>query len=69
MELIDPHNVAEDFCDGIGDVKTIDDKVRFAAFTRQNSTGIVIRRLVIPIYELPDVIQALAMALAEATRK
>jgi hypothetical protein len=68
MELIDPHSAAEIFCDGVHEVKTIEGVVRIVLFSRQNNVGIVAARLAIPATELPDVIQALAISLAEAAK-
>ena len=68
MEIIDPHNVQEIFFDGAHDVRIIDGVVRFAIFSRQNSVGVIVARLAIPVSELPDVIQALVIALAEAAK-
>lgn len=68
MELIDPNNVVEIFFDGIAEVRTIDGVVRFAIFSRLDGTGVVVARLGIPLGGLPDVIQALVLALAAAAR-
>ena len=68
MDLIDPHNVSEIFFDGVHDVRIIDGVVRFAIFSRQNSAGVIVARLAVPVSELPDVIQALVIVLAEAAR-
>lgn len=68
MDLIDPHNAAEIFFDGITEVRIVDRIVRVALFSRQDGTGVVVARLAIPLSELPDVIQALVIALTEAVR-
>ena len=68
MDLIDPHNAQEIFFDGIHEVKIIDGVVRIVLFSRQNSTGTIVARLALPLSELPDVIQALVIALTEAAK-
>jgi hypothetical protein len=68
MDLIDPNNAQEIFFDGINDVKIIKGVVRAVLFARQNGVGIVAARLRLPAVGLPDVIQALVIALAEAAK-
>jgi hypothetical protein len=68
MDVIDPHNVAEIFFDGIHEVKIIEGIVRIVLFSRQNATGVIVARLALPLSELPDVIQALVIALTNAVR-
>jgi hypothetical protein len=68
MDLIDPHNAQEIFFDGIHEVKIIEGIVRIVLFSRQNSTGVIVARLALPLSELADVIQALVIALTEAAR-
>ena len=68
MEIIDPHNVQEIFFDGLHDVRIIEGIVRVALFSRQNAVGVIVARLALPLSELPDVIQALVIALAEAAK-
>ena len=68
MELLDPHNVQEIFCDGVTDVRIIENLARAVFFSRQNGVAIVAVRLAVPTSVLPDVIQALVVALAEAAR-
>ncbi|MET4210499.1 hypothetical protein [Bradyrhizobium sp. LA2.1] len=68
MDVIDPHNAQEIFFDGIHEVKIVDGIVRVVLFSRQNSTGVVVARLAVPLSELPDVIQALVIALTEAAK-
>jgi hypothetical protein len=69
MEIIDPHNAAEIFADGVHEVRIIDGVVRAVFFSRQNGVGIVVARLRLPVAGLPDVIQALVIALAEAAKQ
>ena len=68
MDLIDPHNTAEIFIDGISEVKIIEGIVRVVLFSRQNSTGVIVARLALPLSELADAIQALVIALTEAAK-
>lgn len=68
MDLIDPHNVVEIFFDGISEVKIIEGIVRIVLFSRQNSTGVIVARLALPLSELPDAIQALVIALTNAAK-
>jgi hypothetical protein len=68
MDLIDPHNVAEIFFDGIHEVKILDGVVRIVLYSRQNSVGVIVARLAVPVGGLPDMIQALVIALAEAAK-
>lgn len=68
MEVIDPHNAAEIFFDGVHEVKIMDGIVRVVLFSRQNSVGVVVARLALPLTELPDAIQALVIALTEAVK-
>jgi hypothetical protein len=68
MEVIDPHNVAEIFFDGIHEVRIIEGIVRVVIFSRQNAVGVIVARLALPLSELPDVIQALVIALTEAAK-
>jgi len=62
MDLIDPHNAAELFFDGIHEVKIIGGVVRIVLYSRQDGTGVVVARLALPLSELPDAIQALVIA-------
>lgn len=66
MEMIDPHTAQPIFFDGIHEVKIVGDVVHIALFSRQDGTGIIEARLVLPLSGLPDVIQRLTIALAEA---
>jgi hypothetical protein len=68
MDLIDHLNATEIFFDGIHEVKIIEGVVRVALYSRQDSVKVVTARLAIPVSELPEVIQALVIALAEAAR-
>lgn len=68
MDVIDPHGAAEIFFDGIHEVKILEGIVRVVLFSRQNSTGVVVARLALPLSELPDAIQALVIALTEAAK-
>ncbi|MGY3359775.1 hypothetical protein ACVWZK_006438 [Bradyrhizobium sp. GM0.4] len=68
IDVIDPHAAAEIFFDGIHEVKIVDGIVRVTLFSRQNSTGVVVARLALPLSELADAIQALVIALTEAAR-
>lgn len=68
MDLIDPHNAQEIFFDGISEVKITRGVVRAVLFSRQNGVGIVAARLRLPATSLPDVIQALVIALADAAK-
>lgn len=68
MELIDPNGVPEIFFDAVHEVKIIKGVVRIVLFSRQNGVGIIVARLRIPAVGLPDVIQALVIALAEAPK-
>jgi len=67
-EIIDPHNVSEFFFDGIHEVKIVAGIVRIVLFSRQNDVGTVVARLALPLSELPDVIQALVIALTNAAK-
>ena len=66
--VTDPHNVPEVFTDGIHEVKIIGGIVRIVWFARQDGTGVVVARLAVPLTELPDVIQALVIALTNAAK-
>lgn len=68
MDLIDPHNAPEIFADGIHEVKITEGVARAVFFSRQNGVGIVAGRLRLPVAGLPDVIQALVIALTEAAK-
>jgi hypothetical protein len=68
LELIDPHNAQEIFFDGIHEVRIIEGIGRMVLFSRQNSVGVVVARLALPVSELPDVILALVAAQVAATR-
>jgi hypothetical protein len=68
MDVIDPHNVAEIFFDGIHEVRIIEGIVRIVIYSRQNAVGVIVARLALPLSELPDVIQALVIALTEAAK-
>jgi hypothetical protein len=68
MDVIDPHNVQEIFFDGIHEVRIIEGIVRVVIFSRQNAVGVIVARLALPLSELPDVIQALVIALTEAAK-
>lgn len=68
MDVVDPHSVAEIFFDGIHEVRIIEGIVRVVLYSRQNSVGVVVARLAVPLSELPDVIQALVIALANAVK-
>lgn len=68
MDVIDPHNAAELFFDGIHEVKIVESVVRIALFSRQDGTGVIVARLALPLSELADAIQALVIALTEAAK-
>ncbi|MGF6434346.1 hypothetical protein [Bradyrhizobium elkanii] len=68
MDLIDPHKSPEIFFDGIGEVKIVKGIVRIVLFSRQDGTGTIEARLRCPLSELPDIIQALVVALTKAAR-
>jgi hypothetical protein len=68
MDVIDPHNVAEIFFDGIHEVRIIEGIVRIVLFSRQNAVGVIVARLALPLSELPDAIQALVIALTEVAK-
>jgi hypothetical protein len=68
MDVIDPHNTQEIFFDGIHEVRIIEGIVRVVIFSRQNAVGVIVARLALPLSELPDVIQALVIALTEAAK-
>jgi hypothetical protein len=68
MEIIDPNNVTETFFDATHEVKIAGGIVRSVLFARQNGVGLVVARLAQPVTELPDLIQVLVMALAEAAK-
>lgn len=68
MDVIDPHNAQEIFFDGIHDVKIIEGVVRAALFSSQNSSGVVVARVAIPVAGLSDVIQSLVICLTEAVK-
>jgi hypothetical protein len=67
-DLIDPFNAQEIFFDGVHEVKILESVVRIVLFSRQDGARVVAARLAVPLSELPDVIQALVIALAEAAR-
>ncbi|MCK1459205.1 hypothetical protein IVB34_12650 [Bradyrhizobium sp. 2] len=67
MDVIDPHN-AQNFFDGIHEVKIVAGIVRIVLYSRQNDVGTVVARLALPLSELPDVIQALVIALTNAAK-
>jgi len=68
IAVVDPHNVQEIFADEICEVKIIEDVVRTVWIERQDGTGTIVARLALPLSELPDVIQALVIALTNAVR-
>ena len=68
MDVIDPRNVSEVFFDLIHEVKITRGVVRIVLVSRQDGTGTVEARLRCPLSELPDVIQALVVALTNAAR-
>ena len=68
IDVVDPHNAQEIFFDGIYEVKIIEGIVRIVLYSRQNSVGVIVARLAVPLSELPDVIQALVIALTEAAK-
>jgi len=68
MDIVDPHNASEFFFDGIHEVKILDDVVRIVLYSRQDGTGVIVARLALPLSELPDMIQALVIALTEAVK-
>jgi hypothetical protein len=68
IDVVDPHNVVELFFDGIHEVRIIEGIVRIVIFSRQNAVGVIVARLAVPLSELPDVIQALVIALTEAVK-
>jgi hypothetical protein len=68
MDVIDPHNAQEIFFDGIHEVKIVAGIVRIVLYSRQNDVGTVVARLALPLSELPDVIQALVIALTNAAK-
>lgn len=67
-ELIDPFNAHEVFTDGIHEVKILESVARIVWFSRQDGVRVLAARLAVPVSELPDVIQALVIALAEAAK-
>ena len=69
MELIDHLNATEIFFDGIQDVQIIEGVVRIALYSRQDGAKVITARLAVPVSELPEVIQALVISLAEAARR
>ena len=68
IAVVDPHNVQEIFADEIYEVKIVDGIVRTVWIERQDGTGTTVARLALPLSELPDVIQALVIALTNAVR-
>lgn len=68
MELIDPNNAAEIFFDNAHEVKIAGGIVRSVLFARQDGVGLVVARLAQPVTELPDLIQMLVIALADAAK-
>ncbi|MET4529170.1 hypothetical protein [Bradyrhizobium sp. JR18.2] len=68
MDVIDPHSAQEIFFDGIHEVKIVAGIVRIVLYSRQNDIGTVVARLALPLSELPDVIQALVIALTNAAK-
>jgi hypothetical protein len=68
IDVIDPHNAQEIFFDGIHEVKIVAGIVRIVLYSRQNDVGTVVARLALPLSELPDVIQALVIALTNAAK-
>lgn len=68
IAVVDPHNVQEIFTDGVHEVKIIEGVVRSVWIERQDGTGTIVARLALPLSELPDVIQALVIALTNAVR-
>lgn len=69
MDLIDPHHAKEIFFDGVSDVQVAKGFARIVLFSRQDGKGVIEARLRCPLSELPDVIQALVMALTKAARR
>jgi hypothetical protein len=68
IDVIDPHNANEIFFDGIHEVKIVAGIVRIVLYSRQNDVGTVVARLALPLSELPEVIQALVIALTNAAK-
>jgi hypothetical protein len=68
IDVIDPHSAQEIFFDGIHEVKIVAGIVRIVLYSRQNDVGTVVARLALPLSELPDVIQALVIALTNAAK-
>jgi hypothetical protein len=68
MDVIDPHNVHEIFFDRIHEVKITRGVVRIVLVSRQDGTSTIEARLRCPLSELPDIIQALVIALTNAAR-
>jgi len=68
MQVIDPGNIAEVFFDVVHEVKIVGGIVRIALVLRQDGTGVIVARLATPLSELPDMIQALVIALTNAAK-
>ncbi|MFK4647186.1 hypothetical protein QIH93_14935 [Bradyrhizobium ottawaense] len=68
IDVIDPHSAQEIFFDGIHEVKIVAGIVRIVLYSRQNDVGTVVARLALPLSELPEVIQALVIALTNAAK-
>lgn len=68
MDLINTPNAPEIFFDGIHEVKIVKGIVRIVLFSRQDGSGTVEGRLRCPMSELPDIIQALVIALTKAAK-
>jgi hypothetical protein len=59
---------ADIFFDGVHDIKIIEGVVRIALIARRDGEMVIVARLAIPLSELPDVIQALVIALTDAAK-
>lgn len=67
-ELIEPTGVPEIIVDGVSEVKIIEQVARIPWYSRHNGESEVVVRLAVPVSELPEVIQALVIALAQMVR-
>lgn len=65
---IEPMSVEEILADGVFDVKIIEQVVRIPWYVRRDGDSQIVVRIAVPASELPEVIQALVIALTEMVR-
>lgn len=69
IEVIDPNGAPDIFFDSVHELKINRGVVRGVLLMRQNGVAVIVARIRLPAAALPDVIQALVIALAEAAKR